>query len=53
MVAKMKEAGATVELIVKKGGKHDGVIVKENMPKVVEWFDKHLAKKGAAPGDGK
>jgi acetyl esterase/lipase len=51
MTAKMKEAGATVELIVKKGGGHDAVIVKENMPKVVEWFDKHLAKKEAPGGD--
>jgi len=42
----MKDAGATVELIVKEGGKHDGELVKEHMPKLVAWFDKYLAKKG-------
>ncbi len=47
MVAKLKEAGVTAELIVKEDGKHDGVIVKENMPRVLDWFDKHLAKNGA------
>ena len=46
MEAKFKEAGATSELIVKKGGGHDGALVKEHMPKVIEWFDKYLAKKG-------
>lgn len=51
MAKALKDAGATAELIVKKGGKHDGEIVKEHIPKVVEWFDKHLAKKGAGPGE--
>ena len=41
----MKDAGATVELIVKKGGGHDGVLVKDHMPKVVEWFEKYLGNK--------
>jgi dipeptidyl aminopeptidase/acylaminoacyl peptidase len=45
MAAKMKEAGATAELIVKKGGGHDPALVKEYMPQVIEWFDKYLAKK--------
>ncbi len=45
MINKLKEAGAPSELVVKKGGKHDGAIVRELMPQVVAWFDKHLAKK--------
>jgi acetyl esterase/lipase len=53
MVAKLKDAGVKVELIVKKGGKHDGVIVREYMPKIVAWFDQHLTKKTAAGGVGK
>jgi acetyl esterase/lipase len=44
MAARQKEAGATAELIVKKGGGHDPALVKEYMPKAIEWFDKHLAK---------
>jgi acetyl esterase/lipase len=46
MAAKLKEAGVPSELIVKKGGGHDAALVKEHMPKLLEWFDKHLAKKG-------
>jgi acetyl esterase/lipase len=45
--AKFKEAGTTAELIIKKGGGHDAALVKEYMPKAVEWFDKYLAKKAA------
>jgi acetyl esterase/lipase len=44
MEAKMKEAGATVELIVKPGGGHDGALVKEYQPQSVAWFVKYLAK---------
>jgi dipeptidyl aminopeptidase/acylaminoacyl peptidase len=45
MEAKMKECGATCDLIVKPGGGHDGVLVKEHLGKAIEWFDKYLAKK--------
>jgi dipeptidyl aminopeptidase/acylaminoacyl peptidase len=44
MAARQKEAGATAELIIKKGGGHDAALVKELMPKAVDWFDKYLAK---------
>jgi acetyl esterase/lipase len=44
MAARQKEVGATAELIVKKGGGHDGALVKEHMPKLLDWFDKYLAK---------
>jgi hypothetical protein len=33
-----------------KGGKHDGALIKEHMPRAVEWFDKHLARKAEAAG---
>jgi acetyl esterase/lipase len=52
MAAKLKEAGVTSRLIVKKGGGHDGALVREHIPRVVEWFDRHLARKGK-PGDGR
>jgi len=44
MAAKLKEAGVPSQLYVMKGGKHDMILVKEHMPKAVEWFDKYLAK---------
>jgi acetyl esterase/lipase len=42
MAAKLKEAGVTSELIVKKGGGHDMALVKEHIPNLIEWFDKYL-----------
>jgi acetyl esterase/lipase len=44
MVARMKEAGAVAELIVKNGGGHDGALVREHLPRAIEWFDKYLSK---------
>jgi len=45
MAAKLKEAGVASQLIVKQGGGHDGALVKEHIPQMIEWFDRHLAKK--------
>jgi acetyl esterase/lipase len=42
MAAKLKEAGVTSELIVKKGGGHDAALVKEHTPHMIAWFDKYL-----------
>jgi acetyl esterase/lipase len=53
MAAKLKEAGVPSELIVKKGGKHDGALVTEHFPKALEWFDKYLAKKTDSPREQK
>jgi acetyl esterase/lipase len=50
MAKALKNAGATADLIVMKGGKHDGALIKEHMPRAVEWFDKHLARKAEAAG---
>jgi acetyl esterase/lipase len=47
MAEKLKGAGVTAELIVKEGGGHNGTLVKDHMRKVIEWFDKYLAKKSA------
>jgi acetyl esterase/lipase len=44
MAAKMKEAGATCELIIGKGRGHDQLIVQEQRPKMLEWFDRFLGK---------
>lgn len=45
MIAKLKEAGVPSDLIVKKGGQHDGALVKEHIPQAIEWFNKYLGKK--------
>ena len=46
--AKEKEVGATFQLVVKPGGGHDGLLVKEYLPQAIDWFDKYLAKKDTA-----
>jgi acetyl esterase/lipase len=53
MEAKLKEAGVPSELIIKHGGGHDGALVKEYLPKMIEWFDKYLAKKRTSANDEK
>jgi acetyl esterase/lipase len=46
MVAKLKEAGVTAELVTKKDAEHGWpTLAKEDVPQLVEWFDKHLKKK--------
>jgi acetyl esterase/lipase len=45
MAAKLKEAGVTSQLIVKMGGGHDGALVREHVPNMIEWFDRYLGKK--------
>jgi acetyl esterase/lipase len=45
MAAKLTEAGVINELIVKKGGGHDGQLVREHLPKMIAWFDKYLVNK--------
>ena len=44
MIAKLKEVGAPSELIVKKGGGHDGPTIDFALPKIADWFDKYLKK---------
>ncbi len=45
MAAKLKDAGVPSELIIGKGRIHNALIVHEQRPKLVEWFEKYLAKK--------
>jgi acetyl esterase/lipase len=47
---RLKEAGVPSEVIIKPGGGHDGALVKEYLPKAIEWFDKYLGKKTAGVG---
>jgi acetyl esterase/lipase len=43
MVAKLKEAGVTAELVIKKGAGHGWLTLPiEDLPRLGEWFDKHL-----------
>jgi acetyl esterase/lipase len=44
MIAKLKEVGVPAELIVKKGGGHDGPTIEFALPKIADWFDKYLKK---------
>jgi acetyl esterase/lipase len=45
MAAKLKDAGVASELIIGKGRIHNALIVHEQRPKMIEWFDKFLAKR--------
>ncbi len=44
MVAKLKEAGVTAELVVKKGAAHGWSGMDKDLETFADWFDKHLAK---------
>jgi acetyl esterase/lipase len=44
-VAKVKDAGGTAELVVKKGGGHGWPGVEKDVATLADWFDKHLKKK--------
>jgi len=44
-VAKLKDAGGTAELVVKKGGGHGWPDVDRDIATLADWFDKHLKKK--------
>jgi dipeptidyl aminopeptidase/acylaminoacyl peptidase len=44
IVDKLKEAGVPAELSVKKGAAHGWPDIAKDMPRIVDWFDKHLAK---------
>jgi acetyl esterase/lipase len=45
MAAKLKDAGVPSELIVGKGRVHNALIVNEQRPRMMEWFEKWLGKK--------
>jgi acetyl esterase/lipase len=44
IVQRMKEAHVPAELIIKKGAGHGWVDIKVDLEKMVDWFDKYLAK---------
>jgi acetyl esterase/lipase len=44
IVGKLKEAGVTVELIVKLGAAHGWADLPRDVDKLADWFDKHLAQ---------
>jgi acetyl esterase/lipase len=52
IVAKFKEAGVPVELIVKKGAEHGWPNLVGDLTIFADWFDKHLKKNGAAKANG-
>src|SRR5262249_1387800 len=45
MVAKLREAGVPAELIVKKGRGHGWLTILDDVGPMVDWFDRHLARK--------
>ena len=42
MVAALKAAGGSAELIVKKGGGHPWMTLPEEVKIMADWFDQHL-----------
>lgn len=42
MLAKLKEAGVPAELIVRKGGRHGWPMLRADLEKCADWFDKYL-----------
>src|SRR5262245_61311405 len=45
MVAKLKEVGLPAELRVKQGAAHGWPNINQDLPTIVDWFDKYLARK--------
>lgn len=45
MVKNLKDAGATAELVVKKGAAHGWGGMEKDLETFADWFDKHLATK--------
>lgn len=46
LVAKLKEAGVSAELAVKKGAAHGWPNLLGDLPSFADWFDRHLKKSG-------
>lgn len=44
-IEKLKTAGVPAELVIKEGAAHGWGGIEKDMPTIVDWFDKHLAKK--------
>lgn len=44
IVGKLKEAGVTAELVVKRGAEHGWPDLGKDLSKFADWFDKYLAK---------
>lgn len=42
MIAALKKAGVSAELIVKPGGKHPWPTIREEVVKMADWFDRHM-----------
>ena len=49
MVEALKEAGGSVELIVKKGGGHPWPTLPEEVKIMADWFDQHLPEAKSTP----
>jgi acetyl esterase/lipase len=49
MVAALKAAGGSAELIVKKGGGHPWMTLPEEVKIMADWFDQHLAETKPSP----
>lgn len=45
IVAKLKEVGVPSQLMVKAGAGHGWANIGQDMPRIVDWFDKYLQKK--------
>lgn len=45
IVAKLKDEGVPAELVVKPGAAHGWPNIGQDLPTIVDWFDKHLSRK--------
>ncbi len=52
MVAALKAAGGSAELIVKKGGGHPWMTIPEEVKVMADWFDRQLLEAKPAPAGG-
>jgi acetyl esterase/lipase len=48
LIARLKESGVPAELVVKPGAGHGWANMDRDLATIADWFDKHLAKTGAA-----
>ena len=53
LVAAIKSAGGSAELIVKAGGGHPWLTLPEEVKVMADWFDKQLGQPAAPTGSAK
>ncbi len=52
IVEKLKKAGVETELVVKPGAGHGWLTIGQDIPKLIDWFDRQLSKSKPNPTKG-